>query len=207
MIKSNIYETNKYVQSLSSKQRKLFFTAIDLFASKGFAKTSTAEISATAHVSEGLLFKTFKSKDNLLKQIIQPIALNILPPRIEMAMTKTNELSLKQFVEHYYKEKVSFVSDNEKLIEILIREIIYTPEIIKTYQTVLPDKFWESTHECLDKLKAERVIADWDNTYLFRTLNSALINYVLRNYLFKTRLDSNRINYTIQATYKALRPE
>lgn len=207
MKKSNIYETNKYVQSLSSKQRKLFFTAIDLFASKGFAKTSTAEISETAHVSEGLLFKTFKNKDNLLKQIIQPIALNILPPRIEMAMTDTGELSLKQFVEHYYQEKISFVSDNGKLIEILIREIVYTPEIIKTYQAVLPENFWESTHACLDELKAKKVIVDWDNTYLFRSLNSALINYILRNYLFKTRLDPKRIDYTIEATYKALRPE
>lgn len=207
MIESNIYKTNKYVQSLSSKQRKLFFTAIDLFASKGFAKTSTAEISATAHVSEGLLFKTFKNKDNLLKQIIQPIALNILPPRIDMAMTESNEFNLKQFVSRYYQEKIKFVADNEKLIEILIRETVYNPEIIKTYKAVLPNNFWESTHACLDELKVQRIIANWDNTYLFRSLNSALVNYILRNYLFKTRLDPKRIDYTIEATYKALRPE
>lgn len=203
----NIYTNDKYVQSLSSKQRKLFFTAIEVFSNKGFEKTSTAEISAKAQVSEGLLFKTFHSKDNLLKHIIKPIVLNILPPKIDMAFTKERKISLYRFVEHYYKEKIVFVSDNEELIRILIREIIYNPEIIVTYKTELPSNFWELTNTCLNELKEQHVIANWENPYLFRALNSVLINYLLRNYLFKTRLDPNRIDFTIKATYKALCPE
>lgn len=201
----SIYDSTEF-NTMSEKQKKLFRTAIQLFASKGFSKTSTAEISRTAKVSEGLLFKTFGNKEGILSHIIRPIALNILPPNIEMALDQGGQLSLSLFVQNYYEDKINFVTDNEELIKILIREVIYDPTIIKTYQAALPKNFWASTHACLDELKQKGLIADWNNQYLFRSLNSALIVYILRNYLFETRLDPHRVDYTILATVKALQP-
>jgi len=201
----SIYDSAEF-NAMSEKQKKLFKTAIQLFASKGFSKTTTAEISRTAKVSEGLLFKTFGNKEGILRHIIRPIALNILPPNIEMALTHQGQLSLRSFVQNYYEEKINFVADNEELIKILIREVIYDPNIIKTYQAELPGNYWESCNSCMDKLKEQQLIADWDNRYLFRTLNSVLINYILRNYLFNMHLDPKRIDYTVLATYKALSP-
>jgi len=201
----SIYDSAEF-NAMSEKQKKLFKTAIQLFASKGFSKTSTAEIARTAKVSEGLLFKTFGNKEGILRHIIRPIALNILPPKIEMAVNHQGQLSLRSFVQNYYEEKINFVADNEELIKILIREVIYDPTIIKTYQAELPGNYWESCNSCMDKLKEQQLIADWDNRYLFRTLNSVLINYILRNYLFNMHLDPKRIDYTVLATYKALSP-
>lgn len=207
MNKYSIYNNSDYFNNLSDKQKKLFLAAVDLFSSKGFSRTTTAEIAKKAQVSEGLLFKTFDNKENLLKSIIKPIALNILPPTIDMAFNGYGELDLKFFINQYYREKITFIAKNEKLVQILIREIIFDPTIIKTYQAVLPNMFWENTNTCLNQLKSKKLIIDWENKYLFRSLNSALINYILRNYIFQTRLNPDSVEYTIQATYKALKPD
>lgn len=54
-----------------SRKEKIVQTATTLFAEKGFADTSTKEISLTAEVSEALIFKHFGSKERLLSYIIK----------------------------------------------------------------------------------------------------------------------------------------
>lgn len=54
-----------------SRKEKIVQTATSLFAEKGFADTSTKEISSVAGVSEALIFKHFGNKDRLLFHIIK----------------------------------------------------------------------------------------------------------------------------------------
>ena len=54
-----------------SRKDKIIQTATSLFADKGFADTSTKEISLRAGVSEALIFKHFGNKDRLLSFIIK----------------------------------------------------------------------------------------------------------------------------------------
>ena len=55
---------------MTEKQLNILFTAMKLFASKGFDGTSTNAIATEAGVSEGLIFKHFKNKEGLLEAII-----------------------------------------------------------------------------------------------------------------------------------------
>ena len=190
-------------KALSEKQRKLFISAITLFANNGYGNTSTLSISKHANVSEGLLYKTFRNKENLLKLIIKPFISKITPPKL----LDENSVSLSNFIQQYYTEKIEFINMYEPVVKILIRELAYNPKLISIYKISLSEGFWDITNKNLDSLKNRHLIANWENKYLFRTLNSALINYLLRNYLYETEFDSVRINYTIKATVKALSPE
>lgn len=54
---------------MSAKKDKILSTALELFATDGFASTSTIKIAKKAGVSEGLIFRHFGSKQGLLEAI------------------------------------------------------------------------------------------------------------------------------------------
>lgn len=58
-------------ESSLSRKEKIMQTALMLFAEKGYADTSTKEISIQAGVSEALIFKHFGNKDALLTHLIK----------------------------------------------------------------------------------------------------------------------------------------
>ena len=52
------------------KTEEILLAALDLFIKKGYAATKTSEISKAVHMSEGLLFHYFKSKEVLLEVLV-----------------------------------------------------------------------------------------------------------------------------------------
>ncbi|MEO9474874.1 MAG: TetR/AcrR family transcriptional regulator [Cyclobacteriaceae bacterium] len=56
---------------MTEKQEKILKAALELFADRGFASTSTSKVAQKAGVSEGLIFKHFTNKDGLLNAILQ----------------------------------------------------------------------------------------------------------------------------------------
>ncbi len=55
---------------MTEKKQKIIDIAIKLFATEGYANTATSKIAKAAGVSEGLIFKHFKSKAGLLDAIV-----------------------------------------------------------------------------------------------------------------------------------------
>lgn len=56
---------------MPSKKEKILQSAFELFASQGFAATSTSRIAKKAGVSEGLIFRHFGNKEGLLEAILK----------------------------------------------------------------------------------------------------------------------------------------
>lgn len=69
------YQTsnNNYMRTdnVTAKQQRILDCALELFSSQGFNKTSTAAIAKMANVSEGLIFRHYQNKDNLIHKIIE----------------------------------------------------------------------------------------------------------------------------------------
>lgn len=203
-----IYVDDDKYKSSSDKQKKILFTAIDLFSKQGYASTSTYQIAKSASVSEGLIFKTFGSKENLLKYIIVPMVNKLEPPKIEM-LSEDKPLNLLNFVNAYYKEKNDFFNNNERVVRIFIREFIYKSEIAIEYEAYLSPSFWKTTNYTFNYMKKRGIIASWDNKYLFRALNSPLINYILINYLYNYHNQEfdERFDYVVKSGVKSLQPD
>lgn len=56
---------------MTEKQEKILTAALKLFATEGYASTSTAKVARTAGVSEGLIFRHFRNKEGLLNAIME----------------------------------------------------------------------------------------------------------------------------------------
>jgi AcrR family transcriptional regulator len=56
---------------MTQKQEQILKAALKLFATEGFASTSTSKVAKTAGVSEGLIFRHFGNKEGLLRAIME----------------------------------------------------------------------------------------------------------------------------------------
>ena len=90
----------------TKKQLAIVEAAIKLFAEKGYANTSTAEIAKVAEVSEGTIFKHYRTKDHLLLSVILPFIKENFPTLAQEVLketlteqTRTFEEFLKGFLE------------------------------------------------------------------------------------------------------------
>jgi len=59
------------LMSMTEKQEKILNAALELFASEGYASTSTSKIAKKADVSEGLIFRHFENKQGLLNALMK----------------------------------------------------------------------------------------------------------------------------------------
>ena len=66
-------------QKIPKGKRSVLLAGLDLFSQYGFNGTSTAQIATKAGTSQATIFKYFKTKEDLLLAIIQPIIKNLLP--------------------------------------------------------------------------------------------------------------------------------
>lgn len=114
-------------QNYPAGKTKTLLAAIKLFSQQGFAATSTAQIADTAGVSQGTIFKYFKTKRDLLKAVITPVINNLIP-QIQ-----------KDFLEHFQdrhfdnaddlafaivRDRYQFLMANQQLLLILIDQIL-----------------------------------------------------------------------------------
>lgn len=61
-----------------TKKEKILFAALRLFANKGFADTSTAELAKATGVAESTIFYHFGSKEDLLLEVLREVRREVL---------------------------------------------------------------------------------------------------------------------------------
>lgn len=105
---------------MKATEKKILLAATKLFSEYGYSGVSTRKIAEQAGVNELTLFRTFKSKSNLLQAVIRHFAYegNIVE-KIAHDLTGDIKKDIKIFTDTYYM----FLQNNIKMYLIQIREI------------------------------------------------------------------------------------
>ena len=116
------------------KQQQIVDSAIALFAEKGYANTSTAQIAKAAGVSEGAIFKHYGTKDHLLLSVILPFIKDFFPAMAQEVFTevmaeKTD--TFEQLLLKLLKNRVAFIYENKEIFRVVVKEILYKDELKK----------------------------------------------------------------------------
>lgn len=113
------------------KQQRVIEAAIKLFAEKGYANTSTAEIAREAEVSEGTIFKHYGTKDRLLLSVVLPFIRELFPQIAKEVLTEvySEEMSFEQFMRALIRNRVDFLADNKEIFHVFIKEVTYKDEL------------------------------------------------------------------------------
>jgi len=130
-------------ENIQTKE-KILRTSVELFSSKGFDSTSVDEIARKAGVNKALIYYYFKSKEDILDQIVHSLlgratslAMDFVHQGI-VHLIKENRLdiepdklrfkdaqALKQFIKNsnlYYQRLLDFVLEYKSLFRILMLE-------------------------------------------------------------------------------------
>ncbi len=116
----------------TEKQQRLIETAIKLFAEKGYANTSTAEIAKVAGVSEGLIFKQYGTKDRLLLSVILPFIKDLFPVMANEMLSEIiseDTISFEQFLRNLLINRALFITENKEIFQVVVKEVIYNEDL------------------------------------------------------------------------------
>ncbi|WP_010307324.1 TetR/AcrR family transcriptional regulator [Kurthia senegalensis] len=158
-----------------TKQRILTI-ARELFYSKGFDATSTAEIARGANVSEATMYKYYKSKKELLIASIQPTY-------IVEDLADCSHFTNAELIEHWMETFFKKVENNLQQYIILFSESVKYPEASESYLKLF-HQVLESDVE-LEKRVAKGLLPNVDITILKVGIIGALIAMLQHMIIYK----------------------
>ena len=115
-------------EKMPAGKKKSMKAAIKLFAQKGFNGTSTVDIAEMAGVSQATLFKYFKTKEELLTEIIMPVIPQIFHEFYPELIKYTK---LEEIVAFVVQNRFSFILANQVILKIIFQEALINEHMRK----------------------------------------------------------------------------
>lgn len=101
-------------------KRKILKAAREVFSEKGYDGAGMSEIAKRAGVNKALLFYYFKSKDNLLKELVRGASRDIL--EWKDAFMKNTDPSSWESLERYYDNAIALMESRREMVGIILSE-------------------------------------------------------------------------------------
>ncbi|MDA3846397.1 MAG: TetR/AcrR family transcriptional regulator [Vallitaleaceae bacterium] len=155
--------------------------AAEVVVEKGFYTSSTKEIAEAAGVSEGTLFKYFKSKENLLKEIIFELVAKLKEETLEKSLPAilTTAHSATEKLVYLYEDRRQFFDDYETVIRIVLQELA----INKTVKELFKLEILPMINQVVESIMIEGVEKKEFIDISTKTLTVGFINILLAPYL------------------------
>jgi AcrR family transcriptional regulator len=192
---------------LTDRQRRILEAATQVFAERGFEGAATAEIAQRAEVSEGTMFKRFRTKKDLLLAVTGPYLLEIgapdLAPVLESALADENP-GLERLLHAIIRDRIEFARKHPAVIRILVQEAPFHPEILDGLSGIGSRMFalierFQRTGE-IDRGLRPATVA--------RLIFSAILSHLLARVFVRLREDdeARSIDETVQVLVRGLAP-
>lgn len=176
----------------SETQRRILAAALELFAEKGFAGTSTAAIAKRAGVAEKTIFANFETKDRLFGQILNPTALEFLLPGALGGVREALEepwSSLPRFLDRFMRNRLEFVRSHPAKLKLIAQTIILHPEmsalVLRVYRTVIEPRLTK----VIVGLEASGELRPIPRDSLVRMMVSVTVSYMLSRFVLRPSAD------------------
>lgn len=177
----------------SEKQLKILEAAIEMFAEKGYAATSTSEIAKRAGVTEGTIFRHYKTKKELLLAIVTPTLLQSVAPFLAKEFAK--EVFEHQY-EHYedfvrtlWKNRYAFVKKYLPAIRVFWQEVAFHAEIKKQLETVFTAHVYEKFKKIVLYFQEKGEIADFPVESVIRLTITTIAGFFATRFIIMPDYD------------------
>lgn len=121
-------------EKAEERRTQLIDTALEVFANKGFDKTSVRELAAAAGVAQGLMYHYFKSKDQLLEAVVERHS--FLPQLKTMLTTMHNEPAAK-VLKITGNQFFELLGQKESLMNIFFHETQSHPIVPRIWRRIM----------------------------------------------------------------------
>ncbi|KSU60569.1 TetR family transcriptional regulator [[Bacillus] enclensis] len=191
-------------EPFTEKQQKIVEAAIEMFAEKGYASTSTSQIAKKAGVAEGTIFRHYKTKKDLLLSIVSPTMAKLIAPFVIRDINKVLDARYERY-EDFLKAMIlnrqEFLKDNMTVFKILIQEIPFHPELKEQFKEHIARKIFEKFTALVDHYKEKGQIIDLPSPAVVRFSATSIFGLLLVRYVFLPEEDwddEKEIEMTVQ---------
>ncbi|GAX06306.1 TetR family transcriptional regulator [Secundilactobacillus pentosiphilus] len=191
-----LFANNIKATSLSAKQRKVLQASLTLFAQKGYENTSTLDIAHLAGVSEGTVFKHFKTKDGLRQAILKPFLHDIFPKvagEFLVTLHQNPFENFESFLRYAVKDRMVYAMDNRQEMKIFIQEMVKDPSIMTSLTKRLSKLLQSGVDSLFREYKERGELVDWDSMRIVRLASGVIVGYLIPNIIMSdTPLDVDK---------------
>ncbi|WP_297535764.1 TetR/AcrR family transcriptional regulator [Thermococcus sp.] len=139
-------------KSPGKTREKLVSAAMELFAKKGFDKTTVDEIVAKAGVAKGTFYLYFKSKDDLIKELAFEVMPIMAMPSLNDPYITVSFPTLESYLLQLGREFLDFYSENYRA------EIFFHMLSVRERMRSIDEIYYQACSELLRE-GARRIIA------------------------------------------------
>jgi AcrR family transcriptional regulator len=197
---------------LTDKQRAVLTACLTLFSQKGFDATSTKDIAQLAHVSEGTVYKKYRSKQGLLDALLAPLATVVVPRLAKEFMgevVRNDSADFRAFLDFIVRDRMAFAISNRQLIRIMIGRVLNDSQTLTVVLGQFSDAITETIEPILKRYQQAGQLVDWPATTIMRTIASTVIGTTMPYILLGTAdldIDSATVK-VVDFLAKGLSPE
>jgi len=161
-----------YTEIQEASRKKILMAAFELFASKGYAKTSVESIALKARISKGLIYHYFESKEAILKGLF-----NMLVGEMN-DLYRLTDMPPKKFLQKMIDFSINYITQQTK-IQRLIVALTIQPDVIRGLKQeieAMREEWSEKLIRLFKELKCENPEAE---AYLFGAIMDGIsIGYI-----------------------------
>ncbi|NAP00729.1 TetR family transcriptional regulator [Halomonas sp. MG34] len=182
-------EENK---ELTQKQKQILEAAINIFAEKGYAASSTSEIAKQAGVAEGTIFRHYKTKKDLLISIVSPIMSRLVAPFVINDFKKvlhTNYETVEELLRAILFNRKAFAEKNLPIIKIMLQEIPFHPELKEQFMKHVASKVYTRLEYIVTHFQSQGQIIDMPASSIIRLIASSMISYLVTRFVIIPEAD------------------
>lgn len=171
-------------------KKQVLKAAINLFSKQGYDGTSTAQIAEASGMSQATIFKYYKSKEDLLLIILEPLIDHLLPTYGKKFAQKLSEQdkNLTNLIHFIVQDRFHFLVQNKDAVMILISQLLINQQIkdrtlqkIAEVKDIFEQNIWlplQATNELRD---------DLDELGFLRLVVSQIIFYFIQTQRISTQ--------------------
>ncbi|QMT84000.1 TetR/AcrR family transcriptional regulator [Companilactobacillus pabuli] len=171
-------------------KKQVLKAAINLFSKQGYYGTSTSQIAEASGMSQATIFKYYKSKEDLLLVILEPLIEHLLPTYGKEFAQKLSEQdkNLASMIHFIVQDRYHFLVQNKDAAMILVSQLLINQQIkdkvlqkIAEIKDIFEQNIWlplQATNELRD---------DLDELGFLRLVVSQIIFYFIQTQRISTQ--------------------
>lgn len=180
-------------EKMTEKQAKILASAIEVFAEKGYAASSTSEIAQRAGVAEGTIFRHYKTKKELLLSIVAPAMTKLIAPFVLRGFGKVLDSNYESFdavLRAMIENRIEFIEKHRSILKIMLQEIPFHPELQAHFQKDILAKILERLQKIVVRFQEQGQMVDLPSMTIVRLCVSTIMGYIAVRTVYGEREDA-----------------
>jgi len=170
-MESDIRNDGLFMKEEDTRER-ILYAAREVFSKKGYAGSTTKEISSVAEVAEVTLFRHFETKNNLFCETISKF---IVKPMLNFNTSKT-KVNSEDVIQKIIEERTNTLRRNRELFICIIYEAQFNDEIKDMLKKIFLKVFDELMYYMKkEHMKSDKVSIEYMSQIILSTVVGLII--------------------------------